>query len=303
MWEEFLKTDTYQEGKGSTVAKCTDGSIFPFKTAIAGVANIGKDKNWCGHDFAQANWYAFGRLAWNNKLCSNQIADEWIRLTFANKTEQNTTESQTWDSAFLNPLKQMMLDSREAAVNYMMPFGFHHIFQASHHYGPAPWWEVEGVRKDWTMPYYHQADSIGVGFNRSASGTNAVEQYHEVVSTQYGDINTCPEEYLLFFHHVPWLHTMKSGKTLWDEICYHYDDGVSQVRHFQLIWDKSEQFVDKERFEAVQQKLRDQALNAQLWKDGCLLYFQQFSKQVIPYDIERPVNNLDDIKKLDINHP
>jgi alpha-glucuronidase len=169
MWEEFLKSDTYRFGKGSTVARCTDGSIFSQKyTAIAGVANIGSDVNWCGHHFAQANWYAFGRLAWNNSLLSEQIADEWIKLTFSDNSREgeidveNSIYSPDWQVNFLQPVKQMMLNSREAAVNYMMPLGLHHIFAADHHYGPGPWWAPEGVRKDWTPPYYHQADTNGI---------------------------------------------------------------------------------------------------------------------------------------------
>lgn len=303
MWEEFLQSDTYQEGSGSTVAKCTDGTIFNQRTAIAGVANTGLDVNWCGHDFAQANWYAFGRLAWDNQLSSEQIADEWIKLTFRPKVSKQAYYSEEWTINFLEPVKKMMMKSREAAVSYMMPLGFHHIFQASHHYGPGPWWEREGVRKDWTPPYYHKADSIGVGFNRTITGSNAVAQYHEPLASQYGSIETCPEKYLLWFHHVPWDYQMQSGKTLWDEICYHYDSGVKQVRQFQVTWNNSQSFVDPGRFEAVQEKLQEQALNAQVWKDACLLYFQEFSCKAIPSDIEAPIHTLEEIKKLDIDHP
>ncbi|WP_347840137.1 alpha-glucuronidase [uncultured Draconibacterium sp.] len=303
MWEEFFKSDTHQEGPGSTVAKCTDGTIFKQKTAIAGVANIGTDANWCGHDFAQANWYAFGRLAWNNQLSSEQIADEWIKLTFNPDVNGKVNFSENWTENFMKPVKKMMLDSREAAVNYMMPLGLHHIMQAHHHYGPGPWWEIEGVRKDWTMPYYHQADSFGVGFNRTKTGSNALAQYHPTVAENFGHLRTCPEEYLLWFHHVSWNHKMNSGKTLWDEMCYRYDYGVQQVRGFQVSWDKVQNFVDAGRFTAVQRKLRKQAQNAQVWKDACLLYFQQFSKQIIPFDIERPIHNLDDIRKNDMDRP
>jgi alpha-glucuronidase len=293
MWEEFLKSDTYEEGMGSTVARTTDGSIYPQKhTAIAGVANIGLDANWCGHHFAQANWYAFGKLAWNNMLTSEKIADEWLKLTFG-----KTPLSNDWNENFLSPVKQMMLESREAAVNYMMPLGFHHIFAPQDHYGPGPWWGPKGVRKDWTPPYYHQADSFGVGFNRTTNGSDAVSQYHEPLSAQFNDVKTCPEIYLLWFHHVSWNFKMKNGLTLWDEICYRYDTGQKQVRQFQKVWDKVEPYVDAERFFAVQSKLRNQTRNTQLWKDGCLLYFQQFSKMPIPYDIERPVNDLDYIIK------
>jgi len=299
LWEECLQSDTYQEGTGSTVARCTDGSIYPQKyTAIAGVANIGLDTNWCGHDFAQANWYAFGRLAWNNQLKSEKIADEWIRLTFFESSSQNNKQASyaaEWNENFLQPVKQMMLDSREAAVNYMMPLGFHHIMSAEGHYGPGPWWAPPRVRPDWTPPYYHQADSAGIGFNRTRTGSNAVGQYHEPLASQYNDPTTCPDGLLLWFHHLPWNYKMKSGRSLWDEICYHYDKGVQQVRQFQKTWDKAQPYVDEERFIAVQRKLRSQSSNAVLWKDACLLYFQQFSRLPIPYDIERPVNNLDEM--------
>lgn len=297
MWEEFLHSDTWQEGEGSTVARCTDGRIFNQQySAIAGVANIGLDKNWCGHDFAQANWYAFGRLAWDNSLSSAQIADEWLKLTFKPEKEVSAID---WELNFLEPVKQMMLNSHEAAVNYMMPLGLHHIFAAHHHYGPGPWWAPAGARKDWTPPYYHKAGVDGIGFDRTVSGSNAVSQYNEPLATLYGDPETCPEAYLLWFHHLPWDYKMKSGRSLWDELCYHYEDGVQQVRGFQKIWDRAERFVDAERFLAVQKKLREQSLNAGEWKDACLLYFQQFSKRPIPYDLERPVNNLEDLMKKD----
>lgn len=304
MWEEFLKSDTYQEGKGSTVARCTDGSLFPQKhTAIAGVSNIGSDVNWCGHPFAQSNWYAFGRLAWNNSLSSEQIADEWIKLTFADYSgkidTQNSIFSADWQVNFLQPVKQMMLNSREAAVNYMMPLGLHHLFAADHHYGPGPWWAPTGVRKDWTPPYYHKADSIGIGFDRTATGSNAVSQYQEPLQSMFSNSQTCPDIYLLWFHHLPWNFIMKDGQTLWAELCYHYDKGVRQVREFQKTWDHVQRYVDSERFSQVQTKLREQCMNAQVWKDACLLYFRQFSKMPFPNDMERPVNNLEDLIKKD----
>lgn len=297
MWEEFLQSDTYQEGSGSTVARCTDGSIFQQKySAIAGVANIGLDANWCGHQFAQANWYAFGRLAWNNKLSSEQIADEWIKLTFSNLAV-NQSE---WAEHLLNPVKKMMFESREAAVNYMMPLGLHHQFAANEHYGPGPWWAPQRVRKDWTPPYYHKADSLGIGFDRTPSGSNATSQYHEPLKSQFNDVKTCPEKYLLWFHHVSWDYKVSSGRTLWDELCYRYDAGVQQVREFQKIWDKARPYVDSERFSQVQDKLKKQCINAQVWKDGCLLYFEQFSKRPIPFNIERPVNDLNELINADM---
>jgi alpha-glucuronidase len=302
MWEEFLKSETYQEGTGSTVARCTDGSIFPQKhTAIAGVSNIGLDANWCGHLFAQANWYAFGRLAWNNQLSSDQIADEWIKLTF--QQSSNETNTNDWTEEFQKPIKQMMLDSREATVNYMMPLGLHHIFAGNHHYGPGPWYAPKGLRSDWTPPYYHKADSAGIGFDRTPTGSNATSQYHEPLQSQFNNVMSCPEIYLLWFHHLPWDYKLQNGQTLWNGLCYHYDAGLQQVRQFQKVWNKIQPYIDHERFVHVQGKLSEQGQNARIWKDACLLYFQQYSKQPIPDDIERPENSLEDLKKNDMIKP
>ena len=303
MWEECLKSDTWQEGAGSTVARCTDGSVYPQKyTAIAGVANIGLDPNWCGHPFAQANWYAFGRLAWNNRLTSRQIADEWLRLTFypiRQQGQEPPVSPADWETHFLRPVREMMLESREAAVNYMMPLGLHHLFSANGHYGPGPWWAPKRVRPDWTPPYYHKADTGGIGFDRTEAGANAVSQYHEPLRSRFNDLSTCPDIYLLWFHHLPWSYRMRSGHTLWQELCYHYEEGLRQVKSFQTTWDKVQRYVDTERFALVQSKLSSQAVNARLWKDACLLYFGQFSRQPIPPDIERPVHELDDIIRDD----
>lgn len=300
MWEEFLQSDTYQNGPGSTVAHCTDGSIFPQKySAIAGVANIGLDANWCGHHFSQANWYAFGRLAWNTSIRSEQIADEWIKLTFGKTNEIKDNSAIDWNLNFLSPVKQMMLDSREAIVDYMMPLGLHHIFSANGHYGPGPWWAPKGMRKDWTPPYYHRADSLGIGFDRTSTGSNNLSQYQEPLRSELTNLSTCPEAYLLWFHHLPWDYKMKSGRTLWDELCYHYDGGVQKVRQFQQVWDHAERFVDHDRFADVQKRLRDQSLNALEWKDACLLHFQKYSRKPIPYNLERPMYILDDLIEKD----
>ncbi|NLT51637.1 MAG: alpha-glucuronidase [Ignavibacteria bacterium] len=298
MWEEFLNSDTYHQGKGSTVARCTDGSIYPHKyTAIAGVSNIGLDSNWCGHTFAQSNWYAFGRLAWNNNLTSEDIAAEWIKLTFSNKS--SISDFNDWQEHFLLPVKKMMIESREAAVDYMMPLGLHHIFAGDHHYGPGPWYAPPNLRPDWTPPYYHRADKNGIGFDRTQSGSNAVSQYHEPLSSQFNNVNTCPEEYLLWFHHLSWDYKMNNGRILWDELCFRYENGLNKVRGFQKVWDKVKNYVDEQTFTEVQSKLRSQCRAAQMWKDGCLLYFQQFSQMPIPYDIERPVYDLDKLEKMD----
>ena len=255
--------------------------------AVAGVANIGTGANWCGHTFAQANWYAFGRLAWQPSLSSGNIADEWLKQTFGSQPSDINAQ-----------LKKMMLDSHEAVVNYMMPLGLHHIFAWGHHYGPEPWCSIPGARPDWLPSYYHRADKQGIGFDRSSKGSNAVAQYPETLAKQYDNIDTCPEEYLLWFHHVPWSHRMKSGRSLWDELCHHYDNGVRQVRDFQKIWDAAEKYIDAERFHEVQSKLKIQARDAVWWKDACLLYFQEFSGMPIPYEIERPIHELKDLQKV-----
>ena len=263
--------------------------------AMAGVANIGDDTNWCGHHFAQSNWYAFGRLAWNPSLTSEQIANEWLAQTFSTQSNHNSKFS------ILNSqLLQLMLDSREACVNYMMPLGIHHIFAGTHHYGPEPWYSPKGIRADWTPPYYHKADSIGMGFDRTLNGSANVKQYPDSLCRLYNDINTCPENLLTWFHHVPWDFRMKSGRTFWDELCHKYDEGVHQARHFLAVWDAVQPYIDSQRFNEIQRKLRIQARDAEWWRDACLLYFQTFSHRPIPQDIEHPVHNLDEMMKFRI---
>ena len=254
--------------------------------AITGVANTGTDANWCGHPFAQSNWYAFGRLAWNPALTSEEIADEWLKQTFSH------------DRNFIEPVNRMMLESREAVVNYMMPLGLHHLFAWGHHYGPEPWCHIPDARPDWLPSYYHRADAEGIGFNRSTGGSNATAQYCDSLGKLYDNPTTCPEEYLLWFHHLPWTHRMKSGRTLWEELCLHYDCGVRQVRNFQKTWDSREKYIDGERFKEVQQRLEIQVSDAIWWKDACLLYFQEYAKQPIPQNIESPIHNLEDLKRI-----
>ncbi|MBO4462826.1 MAG: alpha-glucuronidase [Prevotella sp.] len=271
MWQEFFSQ--FEPG---------------YLDAVAGVANIGDDTNWCGHHFAQANWYAFGRLAWSPTMKSEQIADEWLRQTF------------TCDQHFLNPMKKLMVESHETCVNYMMPLGLHHIFAGTHHYGPEPWYSPKGLRADWTPPYYHQANSEGLGFDRTHNGTDAVSQYPKELCEQYNDINTCPEKYLAWFHHVPWQHRMHSGRTFWDELCHKYADGVTGARQMLAKWDAMKEFVDEERFNDIQRRLRIQARDSEWWRDACLLYFQQFSNLPIPQDMEHPVHNLDEMMQFRI---
>ena len=264
--------------------------------AMAGVANIGDNVNWCGHHFAQANWYAFGRLAWNPNLTSEEIANEWLQQTFSLGSAVANSSLFTLHSSLLN----LMLRSREACVSYMMPLGIHHIFAGNHHYGPEPWYAPRGLRADWTPPYYHKADSIGLGFDRTLTGSANVKQYPDNLCRLYNDINTCPENLLAWFHHVPWDHKMKSGRTFWDELCHKYDDGVHETRRFLAIWDAMQPYIDAQRFEEVQRKLRIQARDSEWWRDACLLYFQTFSKRPIPSDVEHPVHNLDEMMRFRI---
>ncbi len=289
-WKECLDADTYQNGAGSTVMRMTATPLFLGAiTAVAGVANIGTDTNWCGHPLAQANWYAFGRLAWNPQLTSGEIVEEWIRQTF--DMPQDAEQS----------VKELMLGSREAVVNYMMPLGLHHLFAWGHHYGPEPWCAVPGARPDWMPSYYHKADTFGIGFDRSRFGSNAVSQYHEPLCDLYDGAESCPEDLLLWFHHVTWQHKMRSGRTLWEELCYKYNEGVQSVRDFQRIWDEVEPYVDMERFQDVQKRLRTQSRDAVWWRDACLLYFQQYARRPIPYELERPQHNLEDMMRFQLN--
>ena len=286
LFKECLDADTYVKGVGSTVAKVIDGSLENHAfSGMAGVANIGSDRNWTGHPFAQSNWYALGRLAWDHTLSSSQIGDEWIRQSFTN------------DIKFVEPVKKIMLGSREAMVNYMTPIGLHHIMGTSHHYGPAPWVNNAG-RADWNPVYYHRADSTGIGFDRTSKGSNAVSQYAPEVAQMFENINTCPEEYLLWFHHVPWNYKMKSGRTLWNELCYKYNEGVDSVRGMQKAWNKLYGSIDNERFNQVKMLLKIQEKEAVWWRNACLLYFQTFSRLPIPTNYEQPDRSLEYYKAL-----
>jgi alpha-glucuronidase len=288
LYEECLKSDTYARGKGTPVAKIIDGSLDNYSiTGMSGVANTGNVRNWTGHPFAQANWYAFGRLAWDPYMKSEDIADEWIRMTFSN------------NGNFIERTKKMMMASREFPVKYMTPLGLHHIMYEGLHYGPGPW--VNKGRQDWTSVYYHRADSNGIGFNRTSTGSNATAQYFPEVRSMYDNINTCPENLLLWFHHVPWDYKMKSGRTLWDEMCYMYNTGVDSVRWMQSEWEKSKGMIDDERFGLVKSLLSEQESNARIWKNGCLLYFQQFSRKPLPAFCEKPDHELDYYRKLKYN--
>lgn len=286
LFKEVLEADTYADGKGSTVAKVIDGSLQDYPvTAIAGVSNIGNERNWTNHPFGQSSWYAFGRLAWDHELTSAQIADEWIRQTFSNNTNVVST------------IKKIMLASREAVVNYMTPLGLHHIMSSYGHYGPGPW-QNNLPRADWNPVYYHRADAYGIGFDRTATGSNALAQYQPQVQAQWKDSNTCDEKYLLWFHHVSWSHKMKDGKILWNELCSKYQQGVDTVRWMQQQWNTLQNSIDQERFKQVKMFLTIQEKDAEWWRNACILYFQTFSKMPIPSNVEKPDHTLEYYKSL-----
>lgn len=256
MWKEFF------------------GFVNPNRlVGISGVANIGDDANWCGHPFSQANWYAFGRLAWNPSLTAEEIAHEWLVQTYENQDEK-----------FTKPVEMMMMTSREACVNYMMPLGLHHIFKFDHHYGPEPDGFIASYPLEWCPVYYHKADAQGVGFDRSSKGTDAVGQYPEPYRSLYDNIETCPEEYLLWFHHVPWTYKMKSGSTLWQELCMKYNMGVAMVEVYRDFWHTSaKQYMKghEQEWQHTDSLLNVQLENAKEWRNTCLKYFQTFSKMKI----------------------
>lgn len=256
MWKEFF------------------GFVNPDRlVGISGVANIGDDANWCGHPFSQANWYAFGRLAWNPSLTAEEIAHEWLVQTYGNQDEK-----------FTKPVEMMMMTSREACVNYMMPLGLHHIFKFDHHYGPEPDGFIASYPLEWCPVYYHKADAQGVGFDRSSKGTDAVGQYPEPYRSMYDNIATCPEEYLLWFHHVPWTYKMKSGSTLWQELCMKYNMGVAMVEVYRDFWHTSaKQYMKghEQEWQHTDSLLNVQLENAKEWRNTCLKYFQTFSKMKI----------------------
>jgi alpha-glucuronidase len=286
LFKECLDSDTYSKGEGSTVARVVDGSVDQHTlSGMAGVANIGNDRNWTGHPFAQSNWYGFGRLAWDHTLSAETIANEWIRMTFTNHPEA------------VNTIRSIMMPSREILVNYMTPLGLHHIMGWSHHYGPGPWIK-DKPRADWTSVYYHQADTLSVGFDRTSRGSKALSQYAAPVQEKYESLQNCPEEYLLWFHHVRWDYKMKSGKTLWQELCYKYSQGVDSVRWMQRTWAAMENKVDADRFSHVKALLAIQEKEAVLWRNACLTYFQTFSRQPIPAELEKPDHTLEYYQNL-----
>ncbi len=270
MWREFFDTLNLVD------------KDMPNLVGMAGVANIGDSPNWTANDLAMANWYAFGRLANDVNVSSKTIAEDFLRDYY--KTDK---------VEFIRPMTQLLLRSREAVVDYMMPLGLHHIFAGGHHYGPEPWYAPRGVREDWVPPFYHRADSIGLGFNRSNHeesclkgnvGSNNASQYPEPLRTLYNNMGTCPENLILWFHHVPWDYTMSNGLSLWDNLCYTYDRGVRQANEFVKTWEAMKPYVPEEQYKEQLWRFERQAKDAQWWRDACLLYFQTFSHRPLPPD-------------------
>ena len=280
LFKEFLNSDTYAKGKGSTIAKIVDGSLDHHSiSGIAGVSNIGADRDWTANMFGQSSWYAFGRLAWNPFLTAKQIAGEWIRMAFSNNVN------------VIKPIEKIMLASRENVVNYMDPLGLNMIFGYDNHYGPGPWIDYS-PHADWNSTYYHRADSIGIGFDRTKSGSNAVAQYFPPVAEKFSSLKNCPQKFLLWFHHIKWDYKMPSGNSLWDEICYHYYKGVDGVREMQKIWNSLKGKIDRQEWRSEQMYLKIEEKEAVWWRDACVLYFQTFSKMPIPAGLEKPDKSL-----------
>jgi len=286
MYKEVLDAETYRKGKNATVAKVIDGSLFNKKiSGMAGVSNIGTDLNWTGHPFAQANWYGYGRLAWDPYLSSETIAEEWLRLTYSNNSE------------FVEPVKSIMITSREAVVNYMTPMGLHHLMDTGHHYGPGPW-VGDLSRPEWNPTYYHNSDKDGIGFDRTPSGSNATSQYAPEVAKIFNDPETCPDKYLLWFHHLPWDYKLKNGGILWDAIALNYQKGVDQVEQMIGIWKQVKTYISDDQYNEVRMLLEIQLKEAKWWRNACLLYFQTFSERELPIGVELPDENLEYYKSL-----
>jgi len=280
LYEEVLKADTQVKGAGSTVARIVDGSLEKHTlSAISGVANIGSDANWTGSHFNQANWYVYGRMAWDPDISAQAVASEWVGQTFSN------------DPTFVTPVVGLMMSSRQTLVNYMEPLGLVHIMGTDHHYGPKPW-ESSLSQPEWNPVYYHKADSAGLGFNRTATGSNAVSQYAAAVGQTFGTRATVPNDSLLFFHHVGWSEKLDTGKTLWEELVYRYSRGVDDVGKMREGWTSVKGLIDNKRFGEVADFLQIQHYEARWWRDACLSYFATFSKLAIPAGYAKPANAL-----------
>jgi alpha-glucuronidase len=290
LFEEVLRADTMAKGKGSTVARVIEGKVDPYRiTGMAGVANIGSDRNWSGSIFNQANWYAYGRYAWDPDVSARAVAEDWARMTF------------TPDPAFVQPVTDMMIQSREAVVDYMTPMGLAHQMATGHHYGPGPWIH-DLARPEWNPAYYNRADQTGIGMDRTASGTKALGQYAPAIDRLWSNPKTTPDNLLLWFHHVPWDARMASGRTLWEELLHHYDTGVADVATMRAAWARMKPYVDADRFDQTSVFLTIQQREAQWWRDACIAYFQSVSKKPLPAGVAPPAQSLEYYESLHFSY-
>ena len=290
LYEEALRADTWTKGKGSTVARVIDGSLDGHTlTGMAGVANIGSDRNWSGSHFDQANWYVFGRMAWDPDADAKAVAEDWARMTFSD------------DPRFVGPTVDMMMASREAVVDYMTPLGLTHLMETGHHYGPGPWVDDAG-RADWNPVYFHRADDKGIGFDRTSKGSNAVSQYAPEVATQFEDPATTPENFLLWFHHLPWTYQTASGRTLWEELVARYNRGVASVASMQAEWERMAPYIDARRHREVVAFLAIQLKEAQWWRDACIAYFQSRSRLPLPAGVSAPPHDVAWYKAIELHN-
>jgi alpha-glucuronidase len=282
LYQEVLRADTWARGRGSSVARVIDGSLYGERlTGIAGVANIGSDRNWCGSIFNQANWYVFGRLAWNPDGSARRIAADWVRMTFSN------------DPRFIAPVVRMMMGSREAAVDYMTPLGLASQMAAGTHFGPGPWVApAKGMPADWSSTYYSRADAGGIGFDRTATGSDAIAQYSPHLAARFANPATCPQDLLLWFHHVPWNYRLRSGRTVWDSLALHYQRGLEWVERAGQTWSGLSAYVDPQRYRLTADFLAIQQKDARWWRDASLAYFQSVSHLPLPAGVARPPDTL-----------
>jgi alpha-glucuronidase len=280
MWEEALRADTYARGQGSTVARVVDGTLFHgAHSLLAGVANTGNDRNWSGSQFDQANWYALGRFAWDPNVSARAVAEDWARMTWGN------------DPTIVRPIVGMMMGSRQAVVDYMTPLGLHHLMATGHHYGPGPW--IDNLeRRDWNPAYFHGGNREGIGFDRTPSGSNAIEQYAPEVARRFGNLATVGDDYLLFFHHVPWTYRLDTGRTVWDELVVRYSRGVDEVRAMRRTWAGLAGRIDPQRHAEVAAFLAIQEDEALWWRDACIAYFQSLSRLPLPAGYAPPAHDL-----------
>jgi len=260
LWEEVLDADT---GRGGTVAQ----TIAP--VGMAGVANTGSDRNWTGTHFDQANWYAFGRLAWNPALSSRTIAREWAAQTF------------TRDTDAIARIAAMMQGSRDLVAQYTAPLGLAHLMGTGHHYGPAPW-VCDLERRDWNPCYYHRADKDGIGFDRTASGSNALAQYAPSIAAQWSDRERIDDGYLLWFHRVGWGDRVRGGDTLWQRLVAEYSWAEIGLLTQKSTWDELHSYIDPERHAAVTADMNIQLREARLWRDASLAYWQSVNGLPLP---------------------